>query len=252
MRLRQLRHRFTPSWLHTDARRRSRDVLFRRLGIQRCHTPPLLVRAPELLVRSALPLVVANELLSNPSLTFLQIGAFDGKGDDDLHELIVHYKLRGILVEPQPDAFKRLAETYRNDLQVKLVQAAIAETEETRELYCRRGAASMAASFHRDHLRRHGIPDDEIVTQQVACHTVQSVLRAAGFESVDLIQIDAEGHDWPIIRSINFTRMRPAIMRFEYRNMSSHDADDCLLHLARHGYRFLIEQRDIIALRDRK
>ena len=109
----------------------------------------------------------------------------------------------------------------------------------------------MAASFHRDHLRRHGVPDEEIVTEQVACHTVQSVVSVAGFESVDLIQIDAEGHDWPIIRSIDFTQLRPTILRFEYRNMTSRDADACLVHLAGHGYRFLVEPRDIIAMRSR-
>ena len=72
---------------------------------------------------------------------------------------------------------------------------------------------------------------------------------AAGLERVDLVQIDAEGFDWPIIRSIDFARLRPAIIRFEYRNMPARDADACLELLAAHGYRFLIEPRDIIAHR---
>jgi FkbM family methyltransferase len=249
MRMREFRHRVTPRWLSVESRRRARDVLFRRIGIRRCHTPPLLVRKPELLIRSSLPLIVAHELLNNPSLTFLQIGAFDGQTDDDLHDLVVRYKLRGVLVEPQPAAFSRLAETYRNEPQVTLLQAAIAESEGVRELYCRRGVASMAASFHRDHLRRHGIPDDEIVARHVSCLTVESALQAGGFDSIDFVQIDAEGYDWPIIRSIDFAKIRPAILRFEYRNMSSSDADACLEHLARHGYHFLVEPRDIIALR---
>ena len=63
MKLRELRRRLTPAWLRTDARRRWRDIFFRRLGIQRCYTPPLLTRRPELAVRSWLPFVVAHELL---------------------------------------------------------------------------------------------------------------------------------------------------------------------------------------------
>ncbi len=249
MTLRELRRRWTPHWLSTDVRRRWRDILYRRLGIQRCYTPPLLTRRPELAVRSWLPFVVSHELLKNRDLTFLQIGAFDGVGDDDLHELISRHRLRGVLVEPQPSAFARLERTYRDQPQVVLLQAAIAEREGTRELYCRRGAATMAASFDRDHLRRHGIPDAEIVAQSVECHTVASALRTAGIDRVDLVQIDAEGFDWPIIRSIDFTRLRPAIVRFEYRNMPTRDADACLELLAAHGYRFLIEPRDIIAHR---
>jgi FkbM family methyltransferase len=249
MNLRELRRRFTPDWLRSHARRRWRDILYRRLGIQRCYTPPLLTRRPELSVRSWLPFVVAHELLKNRDFAFLQIGAFDGVGDDDLRELVTRHRLRGVLVEPQPKAFSRLQRTYRDQPQVTLLQAAIAEREGTREFYCRRDAPTMAASFDREHLRRHGIPDTEIVARTVLCHTVESALRSAGLDRVDLVQIDAEGFDWPIIRSIDFARLRPSIVRFEYRNLPARDADACLELLAAHGYRFLVEQRDIIAHR---
>ncbi len=232
MGLRELRRRLTPNWLRTDARRQWRNVVFRRLGIQRCYTPPVIVGRPELLVRSWLPYVVAHELLDNRKLTFLQIGAYDGQSDDDLRDLVVRHGLRGVLVEPQPAAFARLCETYRDQPQVTLLQAAIADREGVRDFYCRRGDASMAASFDADHLRRHGIPSAEIIRQPVVCHTVESALRAAGLERVDLIQIDAEGYDWPIIRSIDFAKVRPAILRFEYRHMGSNDADACLDFLA--------------------
>jgi len=152
-------------------------------------------------------------------------------------------------VEPQPGAFARLQQTYRNQKQVTLLQAAIAETEGTRELFCPRGPASMTASFDRRHLLKHNIPERDIVSQTVPCHTVESALRAAGLNQVDLIQIDAEGYDWPIIRSIDFVRTKPRIIRFEYRHMSDGDADACIAHLASNGYRFVLESHDIIAVR---
>jgi FkbM family methyltransferase len=247
MRLREIRRRLTPHWLRTDARRQWRNVVFRRFGIERCYTPPIITAKPQLLARSWLPFVVAHELLNKPDMTFLQIGAFDGEADDDLHDLIVKHALRGVLVEPQPAAFARLQKTYRDQPQVTLLQAAISDRDGVCDFYCRRGEASMAASFDPNHLRRHGIPDDQIVRQQVACRTAHSALRVAGLERVDLIQIDAEGCDWPIIRSIDFTRIRPAILRFEYRHMRASEADACLELLAGHGYRFLLEPRDIIA-----
>jgi FkbM family methyltransferase len=230
-------------------RRRRRNIFIRRLGYQRCFTPPIIIREPSLLVRSSLRYVVANELLTNPRLTFLQIGAFDGVGDDDLRELVTVHKLRGVLVEPQPAAFARLQQNYRNQPQVTLLRAAIAEIEGTRDFFCHRSHASMAASFNRQHLRKHGISDRDIVMQQVPCHTVESALRSAGMDTIDLIQIDAEGYDWPIIRSIDLNRIRPQIMRFEYRHMSDRDADACLERLAAAGYRFIIEMKDIIAVR---
>ena len=106
----------------------------------------------------------------------------------------------------------------------------------------------MAASFDRKHLLKHGILDRDIVVQPVPCHTVESALRAAGLQNVDLIQIDAEGYDGPIIRSMDFKRIKPRMIRFEYRHMSDADADACLAHLATNGYRFLLESNDIIAV----
>ncbi len=244
---RELRKRLTPQWLTTNARRQRRNMLFRRLGIQRCYSPPIVTRDPSIVVRSCLPFVVGHELLRNPQLTFLQIGAYDGVGEDDLRGLVLTHNLRGVLLEPQPAAFARLERTYRNQTNVTLLEAAIAEQPGVRDLYCKRGEASMAASFDRDHLRRHGIADSEIVTQKVVCQTVESALAAAGLTQVDLIQIDAEGYDWQIIRSINFERLRPKILRFEYRNMPPQDADACLELLASHDYRFIVEDRDIIA-----
>ncbi len=248
MNFRELRRRWTPQHFRTDARRRWRDNLLRRFGLQLCYSPPIVTQQPEMLVRSVLPFIVAQQLLLNPRFTFLQIGAFDGVGDDDLRELIVSHQLRGVLIEPQPAAFARLRETYRDQPQLTLLQAAIAEREGRRQLFCRRGEASMAASFDRGHLLRHGISADEIVADTVVCHTVETAIRTGGLEWVDLIQIDAEGYDWPIIRSIDFALLRPAIIRFEYRNMSTQDADSCLAHLAQYGYRFLIEARDVIAV----
>jgi hypothetical protein len=75
----------------------------------------------------------------------------------------------------------------------------------------------------------------------------ESARAALSTEHVDVIQIDAEGYDWPIIRSIDFARLRPRILRFEYRHMRPNDAAACLLYLAGHGYRFVVESRDIIA-----
>jgi FkbM family methyltransferase len=248
--LREMRHRLTPDWLQTDARRQWRDIAFRRLGIQRCHAPPIITRQRDLLVRSCLPFVLGNALRDNPRLTFMQVGAFAGIGGDELQSLVKTHRLRGVLVEPQPAAFERLQQSFRDQPQVTLLQAAIDEQAGTRDLYCKRGEASMVASFNRQHLRLHNVPDREIVTQQVTCHTVESALRAAGLTHVDLLQVDAEGYDWPIIRSIDFSRMRPRILRFEYRHMSAADADACLILLASHGYRFIVESRDVLALLD--
>ena len=119
-----------------------------------------------------------------------------------------------------------------------------------RDLYCQRGVAAMTASFDRSHLRKHGIRGSiDIVAQPVAVpHDRACALAlAGGLERVDLIQIDAEGYDWPIIRSIDFARLRPRILRFEYRHMSHATRMRASPCWRTAGYRFIVDAENIIA-----
>ena len=76
--------------------------------------------------------------------------------------------------------------------------------------------------------------------------------KAGAPAAVDLVQIDAEGHDYEIIRSIGFDAVPPAIFRYEHALLSERDRNACLALLAKEGYRFLLEDFDTTAvLRDR-
>ena len=43
-----------------------------------------------------------------PGFSFVQIGAFDGKGSDPILDYIRRYRWRGLLIEPQPAVFEAL------------------------------------------------------------------------------------------------------------------------------------------------
>ena len=61
------------------------------------------------------------------------------------------------------------------------------------------------------------------------------------------VQIDAEGMDYQIIRSIDFQRIKPAIIRYEHMVLHERDRDACLELLEGHGCRFLLEDSDTTA-----
>ena len=251
MNLKQLRRTVMPRGFGVKARRRWRDRLLRRLGLERSYKPLALVTEPHLVGGSLLPMVMADFLLRYNNLTFMQIGAFDGVKNDDLFEFICRHRLRGVLVEPQPRAFAALARNYRDQPQLKLLNVAISADVGSRPLYIPRRGTSTVASFDRGHLLRHGLAGEDIVAHTVNCMPVAAALQAAGFDQVDLLQIDAEGYDYEILRTIDFSQLRPAIVRYEYRHLSQDDADRAVHLLAAHGYRFFVEQRDIVAYRPR-
>ena len=224
-----------------------RDVVLRALGVERSYKPKALVAHPEWQMQDVLKFVVGNQLLQTEDFRFVQIGAFDGVANDAMYEIARRHNLPGILVEPQPGAFEQLQRNYRGCPNIILVNGAVAASDGTRDFYTTGDLGLQQASFDRTHLLRHKIPEGEIVTRQVTCYRLESLLEKHGFDHIDLLQIDAEGYDCEIIKTIDFRHIKPAIIRFEHAHLSERDAGECLELLASHGYRFWSERRDTLA-----
>jgi FkbM family methyltransferase len=206
----------------------------------------------------SLSLVLAHHLQKQPDVAFLQIGAFDGRQSDPLYQFITRHHWRGVLVEPMPDAFARLQEAYRGEPQVQLRNVAIARENGTRNLYhLRRDApglptwAPMLASFDRDVVLRHGaqIPhiSDLIETTEVRCLTLSTLLAETGLRQIDLLQIDVEGWDFEVLKMVDFTQIKPAIINYEHAHLNADDWDSAVGLLVRNGYRVGIGPFDTVA-----
>ena len=203
-------------------------------------------------------MVLARHLERHPDSVVLQIGAFDGRKNDPLHEYITRYHLRGVLVEPMPDAFATLKDTYRLEPRVRLENVAISHADGTRPLfYIRRDApelpawAPMLASFDRDVLLRHAAQIPHIAglseTTDVTCLTLQTLLERTGLERVDILQIDVEGWDYEVLKQVDFRRMKPAVINYEHAHLGADDADAAIALLVGNGYDVGIGPYDTVA-----
>ena len=211
--------------------------------------PAFLKDHSEFEFRDMLELVATKHGRTDGAFFFIQIGAFDGRTQDPLFHLVREHRWKGILVEPQEQAFDRLTENYADQPQLTFFNVAIGPANGTVELYTRKNGPVLIASLHRHLLIKPGHGSGEIATRTVPCWTLGSLLDRAGApDHVDLLQIDAEGHDFEIIRAIDFTRIKPTILRFEHVLLSDRDWNACLALLAKQGYRFLLEDRDTTAL----
>ena len=226
-----------------------RNVGLHRLGVERTYKPQVLIRQPDWNFRDLLSLAVGYRLATNSEFTFLQIGAFDGINNDPLHALINEFNLSGILVEPQPEAFEALKNTYRNHPQLTLVQAAVSHRDEVRPFYTSQHQATQVASFHREHLIKRKVPPHEIQELPMPCLTISSLLAKHATGAPDLIQIDTEGFDFEIIKTIDFRTVRPFVLRYEHEHLSKDDYSASLEMLAAHGYQFFVEKKDVTAIR---
>jgi FkbM family methyltransferase len=229
-----------------------------RAGRELARQPrPLLANRRQRLAIS-LEHLIARRVVDDSDLFFVQVGAFDGRTGDQLHEWVVRYGWRGILVEPQPYYFDALRQTYSDQPQLEFRRAAIGETRGTRPMYTvRRDVAGLPAwapqiaSFDRGHVEAHGLraPDgsEVIETIEVECIPFRDLLD--GVERVDLLQVDVEGYDAEIIRMFDFERYRPSIVRFESRHLTPAEHDAAISRLLRYGYAVAVTGDDTLASR---
>jgi FkbM family methyltransferase len=201
-------------------------------------------------------------------LRFVQVGANDGVHNDLLCPFLERSDPRGILIEPQTMPFRQLQARYGDRGRLILLQAAIDNRAGSRTLYrCREDLAAGAAgaslsglaSFERAqvvaayarHARRLGLgehPDRAIVGEAVPTLTLDAVLNDFGLERCDLLVIDTEGHDFEIIRTIDFARIRPLVLIYEHIHLGRADRLACWRLLRANGYRCAADWSNTLAL----
>jgi hypothetical protein len=124
---------------------------------------------------------------------------------------------------------------------------AIAETGGLRPLYrvkdekivvdWQRGLASLVA---RPALVQRGI----LTAETVLCVTFDALLKRHHVERVDLLQIDVEGYDYELVKSFDFGRIKPRLIRYEHRHLGFSDKRACRMHLKKEGYEILEMEHD--------
>lgn len=192
--------------------------------------------------------VLAHLLQRRDPLSFVQIGADDGSANDPLNSFIRRGQLRGVLVEPQPDVFARLCETYRDMPGLAFENCAIGEATGTAKLYRvkaehahRVPRSRQMSGFSPDVILKHYrpiVPDPQAVIETIEVPTLDfpGLLKRHRLEAVDFLQIDAEGHDHAILHAFDFASHRPHVVNFEIAHLSRADRISAYELLLRHDY----------------
>lgn len=178
-------------------------------------------------------------------ISFVQVGANDGVFGDPLRPYITKYPWRGVLVEPQPDVFDRLVRNYEPYAD-RLVLENLAISSDQSELVLYKAppgqsgdavyASSVASSNPGTIARQLKMPENKLVKITTPATTLDALLAKHGIERIHILQIDVEGHDWQVLRTLDLNRARPSIIQFESGHLSNADCDSSVRHLTRHGY----------------
>ena len=204
---------------------------------------------------------------------FVQIGGNDGLNIDPIHQSVIKYNWKGIILEPQKMVFEeRLKKNYEGVTNVILENKAVDKVSSERILYKiafsdARWATGLA-SFDRETIVKHiynghiakqakkeGVKlpekeEDYLTEETVSTTSIKDLLAEHKVETVDLFHIDTEGFDYEILKMIDLEKISPDYIYFEHNHLSISDWKDAIAMLEGHDYQFYLDKTDTFAFKN--
>ncbi|MFC1590522.1 FkbM family methyltransferase [Candidatus Omnitrophota bacterium] len=220
---------------------------------------------------------VANILQSLKEGTyFIQVGACDGITCDPIHSLIIQNNWSGILIEPVKYYFDQLKSNYNGMNNLIFENVFIGENNIIRDFYYidSNVASEMNGEGpHNNWAYGQGSFSKEVITREIKSNafrgkwyrdniprfissirsikvpsiTINDLIKKYAPQKVDLLQIDAQGFDYNIIKSIDFDLWKPKIINFE-SSMFPKEKKSCNLFLKKKGYAIIEYGCDMLAV----
>ena len=213
-----------------------------------------------------------DNLAAQPKISLIQVGAFVGDTEND--PIFRFLKNRPperastiVLIEPVAEFFEQLCHNYDTIPGVYFENVAVAESAGIREFY-RLGVDPVQFGYpdwlsqissldpermnslwhHYDknlEYRRFWL--DHRVVERVQCTTVMDLIHKYSIDELDLLQIDTEGYDYRILRSIDFSVLRPKYINYERVHLMDSEKP-CRIMLRKAGYRLIDHGLDTLAV----
>ena len=177
---------------------------------------------------------------------FVQVGSHDGVSFDPINEFILKYNWSGVLIEPITDFFELLVENYKGRDNLIFENLGVSSKPDVADFkYFPKKYASKyvkskispramgCAGMDFDYNKKRGKICKHIKTQSVKLITFADLVKKHKLSHVDLLQIDAEGHDFEVIKGIDFKDISPDFIHFESDKL---DKKITYKFLEKHGY----------------
>ena len=201
--------------------------------------------------------LVTKNFFVEEEFTFIQVGANDGTSFDILYDIVKLRKSSGIVIEPLPDFFEQLCNTYQNFPSVIKVNKAVHSTLRTVNIYrvhpkkqhLAPDWAKGIASLDPNHHKKSNTSSDLIIPEPVeAAPLMEIVLQDYKKKIVDLLQIDVEGFDYEVLKMLDFKTIKPSIIKYEYVNLCNEDKASSRKFLKQNGYYLFLVGDDMVGV----
>ena len=137
-----------------------------------------------------------------------------------------------LLVEPVPYNNKILTENFINDKNIHIcTNAVFSENNLKKFYYVNQGSitrlgkhwASGIGSFDKNHILNHKtkrfkITNEDIIETEIEFITFNKLIKKYSIQSIDKLQIDVEGAEYEILKSIDYKNITINSIQFEFKH----------------------------------
>lgn len=190
---------------------------------------------------------------------FMQVGTNDGATSDPFYRHIRLRGWKGILIEPLADEFAELKKNHKNNSNLIFENVAISNKEEVKKFYSiDKSQGDLPFWVNKLSSFDPKIPQEVcdlydnaiLVSKDVQCTTVNKLLEKHEVKQLDLLLTDTEGYDFEILKTIDFSDLRPSMLIYEHRHLSEADYAASIALLRPLGYAIFKDEYDTIAFID--
>lgn len=156
--------------------------------------------------------IFLKKLNSGKKGFFVDVGAFHPFLHSNTYRLYLN-GWRGINIDANPGSMKLFTKHRPQDMNLEF---GIGNNNESATFYIL-GVKSTMNSFSKDHFKIHGMAEATAKEIPLQMRSLESVLDeySHSFEEIDLLNIDAEGWDFEVLRSNNWKKYRPGVVVVE-------------------------------------
>ncbi|MCE9630711.1 MAG: FkbM family methyltransferase [Planctomycetia bacterium] len=181
---------------------------------------------------------------------FVKVGAHDGIKNDPCSDiLLADPAWKGMLIEPVPGCFAKLQANFPDASRFTLEQVAVGPGASPATFYYVAADAreslpqlpdyfDQLGSFDRNHILKHcdGVLEPFIRKMEVEVLPLSALLQRRGVQVCHLLTIDTEGYDDKVLRTLDFTAVKPLVIFIEHDHLAPAEKRGLARLLRRHGY----------------
>lgn len=194
---------------------------------------------------------------------FVNLGAMDGILFDELHGYSSMYNFKGLYIEPIPYLFEKLKQNidsnnlfencavsdYNGEIEMIMIDQNAIDEGKVHNCFYGMSAVyppqnGLGSEGDRETVEKYG----KKIT--VPCKTFDTIADQYKIEDVQLLKIDAEGHDYQIFNTIDLKKYNIDCIRLEYINLTKKEQENIRAKLDSNNYLYSIVHQDIVALKE--